>query len=93
MQPRLSDEDFTTAAPGACAGLFCDREVAALAWTQTLTDLSPRGASSKACAALFDQFSRSEAMFLSVAIAAVDNWNRLGAALRLAPPRLRALGA
>jgi AhpD family alkylhydroperoxidase len=154
MQPRLSYEDFTKAAPGAYAGLaalskavdesgleksltelvklrasqmngcafcvsfhlntlrklgvaqekidllpvwreadvFSDRELAALAWTETLTDLSPRGASNKAYAALLDHFTDSEAMFLSVAIATINSWNRLGVALRFAPLELRAPG-
>ncbi len=154
MQPRLSYEDFTKAAPGAYAGLtalgravdesgleksltelvklrasqmngcafcvsfhlnalrklgaprekldllplwrdagvFSDREIAALAWTEALTDLSPRGASDKAYTLLLDQFSKSEAMFLSVAIATINNWNRLGVALRFAPLPLRAPG-
>jgi AhpD family alkylhydroperoxidase len=154
MQPRLSYEDFTKAAPGAYAGLaalskavdesgpeksltelvklrasqmngcafcvsfhlnrlrklavaqekidqlpawreadvFSDRELVALAWTETLTDLSPRGASNKAYAALLDHFTDSEAMFLSVAIATINSWNRLGVALRFAPLELRAPG-
>jgi AhpD family alkylhydroperoxidase len=154
MQPRLSYEDFTTAAPAAYAGLvalgktvdesgleksltelvklrasqmngcafcvsfhlnmlrklgvaqekvdllpvwreadvFSDRELAALDWTEKLTELSPRSASNKAYAALFDHFSDSEAMFLSVAIATINGWNRLGVALRFAPLSLRAPG-
>jgi AhpD family alkylhydroperoxidase len=154
MQPRLSYEDFTKAAPGAYAGLtslgkavdesgleksltelvklrasqmngcafcvsfhlnmlrklgvaqekidllpvwreagvFSDRELAALAWTETLTDLSPSSASNKAYAALLDQFHETEAMFLSAAIATINGWNRLGVALRFAPLALRAPG-
>jgi AhpD family alkylhydroperoxidase len=74
------------------AGVFSDRELAALAWTETLTDLSPRSASDKAYAALLNQFSESEATFLSLAIATINSWNRLGVALRFAPLALRAPG-
>jgi AhpD family alkylhydroperoxidase len=154
MQPRLSYEDFTKAAPGAYAGLvalskavdesgleksltelvklrasqingcaFCltfhlnmlrklgvapekiellpvwreagvysSRELAALAWTEAMTDLAPEAASDAAYAALLVQFSPSEATFLNVAIATINAWNRLGIALRFAPLALRTPG-
>ena len=74
------------------AGIFSDRESAALAWTEAVTDLSPAGVADEAYKALLVHFSPSEAMFLSVAIATINNWNRLGVALRFAPVALRAPG-
>jgi AhpD family alkylhydroperoxidase len=74
------------------AGIFSDRETAALAWTEALTDLSPAGAADEAYAALLAHFSPMEAMFLTVAIGTINNWNRLGVALRFAPLALRAPG-
>jgi AhpD family alkylhydroperoxidase len=74
------------------AGIFSDRERAALAWTEALTELSPSGLADEAYAALLAHFSPSEAMFLSVAIATINHWNRLGVALRFAPVALRAPG-
>ena len=74
------------------AGIFSDRETAALAWTEALTDLSPAGAADEAYAALLVHFSPMEAMFLTVAIGTINNWNRLGVALRFAPLALRAPG-
>jgi AhpD family alkylhydroperoxidase len=74
------------------AGVFSDRETAALGWTEMLTDISPRGASNKAYTSLLDHFSESEVMFLSVAIGAINAWNRLGVGLRFAPLPLRTPG-
>ena len=74
------------------AGIFSDRETAALAWTEALTDLSPAGAADEVYAALLAHFSPMEAMFLTVAIGTINNWNRLGVALRFAPLALRAPG-
>jgi hypothetical protein len=49
-------------------------------------------AAPRAHAALLLAFSESEATFLNIALAAIDAWNRLGIALRLAPPALRPPG-
>ena len=74
------------------AGAFSAREMAALAWTEALTALSATSASDEAYAALLEEFNPSEAMFLTVAIGTINNWNRLGVALRFAPFPLRAPG-
>ena len=71
------------------AGVYSKRELAALAWTEIMTELSPGGASDEAYAALLGAFSVEEAMFLNVAIATINAWNRLGVALRFAPLALR----
>lgn len=155
MQPRISYEDFTKAAPGAYAGLaalskavdesgleksltelvklrasqmngcvFCasfhlnmlrklgvaqekidllsvwreagvhsDRERAALAWTEELTVVAPDAASDAAYVALLAHFSESQAMFLNIAIATINAWNRIGVASRFATLALRSPGA
>ena len=93
MQPRLSREDFAEAGPGAHAGLTAlARGVDESGLERSLIDPSPRRASNKAYAALPYHFSESEAMFPSVAITAFHGWSRLGVALRLAAPPLRAPG-
>jgi AhpD family alkylhydroperoxidase len=74
------------------AGVYSERELAALIWTEAMTELSPGGASDEAYAALLVAFSASEATFLTVAIATINAWNRLGVALRFAPLALRAPG-
>jgi AhpD family alkylhydroperoxidase len=75
------------------AGVYSERELAALEWTEIMTDLTPDGASDAAYAALRIAFSETEATFLSVAIATINAWNRLGVAMRFAPLALRAAPA
>jgi AhpD family alkylhydroperoxidase len=68
------------------AGVFSAKECAALAWTETLTDVSAQGASDEAHADVREHFTESEVVFLTLAIGTINNWNRLGVALRFAPP-------
>jgi AhpD family alkylhydroperoxidase len=68
------------------AGVFDERERAALAWTETLTRLGPEAASDAEYAALRAAFSDDEALSLTVAIGLINQWNRIGVALRFAPP-------
>jgi len=68
------------------AGVFSEREAAALAWTEALT-LSPgHNATDEAYAALLTQFTEQEAIFLTAAIGLINAWNRIGVGLRFAPP-------
>jgi len=67
------------------AGVFSEREAAALAWTETLTILGPSSASEADYAALLCAFNESEAMFLTVAIGLINQWNRIAIGLRFAP--------
>jgi len=67
------------------AGIFSERECAALAWTETVTEVSQGGVSDAAYAAVRRQFSESEVVFLTVAIGAINTWNRLAVALRFTP--------
>ncbi len=68
------------------AGVFTDREMAALAWAEALTERAAQGASDEDYATLLQHFSDSEAMFLTVSIGAINAWNRIAGALRFAPP-------
>jgi AhpD family alkylhydroperoxidase len=68
------------------AGIFSDKECAALAWAETLTRLAERGVPDDAYEAVCRHFSEAELIFLSVAIGTINAWNRLGAAFRFAPP-------
>ena len=68
------------------AGIFSERECAALAWAETLTRLADRGVPDDAYEAVRRHFSEAEVIFLSVAIGTINAWNRLGAAFRFAPP-------
>ncbi len=68
------------------AGVFTDREMAALAWTEILTDVARQGAADEAYAAVRRHFSETEALFLTVAIGTINQWNRIAVALRFPPP-------
>jgi AhpD family alkylhydroperoxidase len=68
------------------AGIFTARECAALAWAEQLAHLPDRSVSDEAYAAVSRHFGESELLWLSVAIANINAWNRLGAAFRFAPP-------
>ena len=74
------------------AGVFSEREHAALAWTECLTALSDT-TSDAAYVGVREHFAQSEIVLLSVAIAAINAWNRLGAGLRFAPPAPNKAGA
>jgi len=67
------------------AGIFTSREMAALAWTETVTRLGPESASDAEYAALRAEFSEEEAIYLTVTIGVINHWNRLGVALRFPP--------
>ena len=68
------------------AGIFSEREGAALAWAETLTRLADRSVPDEAYDAVRQHFSEAELISLSVAIGTINAWNRLGAAFRFAPP-------
>ncbi|EWY36101.1 alkylhydroperoxidase [Skermanella stibiiresistens SB22] len=63
--------------------LFSDQERAALAWTEEVTNLSETHASDEAYAAISSAFEPKELVELTVAIAAINAINRLGAPFRL----------
>ena len=67
------------------AGVFSAKEMAALAWTETLTGVTPKGVSDEAYAAAQQEFSESELVFLTSAIATINAWNRIAMAFRFAP--------
>jgi AhpD family alkylhydroperoxidase len=75
------------------AGIFSDRECAALAWAESLTRLADRGVPDQAYDAVRRHFSEAEVIFLSVAIGTINAWNRLGAAFRFAPPIQKTVSA
>ena len=68
------------------AGIFTEKEAAALAWAETLTRLADRSVPDGAYDAVRRHFGEAEVIQLSAAIATINAWNRLGAAFRFAPP-------
>jgi AhpD family alkylhydroperoxidase len=58
--------------------LYTPRERAALAWTETLTDLVAKRAPAADYAALAEHFTPEEQTKLTVVIGVINAWNRLG---------------
>lgn len=82
----LPQEKLDLVATWEEAGIFSERECAALAWAETLTRLVGHSVPDAAYEAVRRHFSEEEVTFLSVSIATINAWNRLGAAFRFAPP-------
>jgi AhpD family alkylhydroperoxidase len=66
------------------APIFSPRERAALAWGEALTYL-PDGVSDEVYAEAAREFSETELMYLTSAVASINVWNRFGAAFRWTP--------
>ncbi|UPJ55487.1 carboxymuconolactone decarboxylase family protein [Bradyrhizobium sp. 192] len=66
------------------APIFSPRERAALAWAEALT-LLPDGVSEDVYAEAAREFSETELMYLTSAVASINVWNRFGAAFRWTP--------
>jgi AhpD family alkylhydroperoxidase len=67
------------------APFFTDRERAALAWTESLTQLSLTHAPDEDYALLSAEFSPKEMVDLTVAISTINSWNRLAVGFRKIP--------
>jgi AhpD family alkylhydroperoxidase len=61
---------------------FTERERAALAWTEALTEVSRTHAPDAAYEALAAQFSEAEQVNLTMAINTINSWNRLSVGFR-----------
>ena len=64
---------------------FTERERAALAWTESLTQLSLTHAPDEDYALLSAEFSPKEMVDLTVAISTINSWNRLAVGFRKMP--------
>lgn len=65
--------------------LFSDRERAALAWTEALTLISENGISDSLYNTVLGYFSEKELIALTMAIIAINGWNRLAKSFRTLP--------
>ena len=72
--------------PGSESPLYTERERAALAWTEALTLLPETGAPDDVYAQVAAQFSEAEIASLTLAIGAINIWNRFGVGFRLVHP-------
>jgi AhpD family alkylhydroperoxidase len=66
--------------------LYSDRERAALAWTESLTNIKDTGAAEADYEHVKSQFSEAEIVYLTVVIGAINLWNRLQIAARAVHP-------
>lgn len=62
--------------------LYSQRERAALAWTEAVTRISPSSVDDKLYGEVREQFSDRELVFLTLAVVAINGWNRLNIAFR-----------
>lgn len=69
--------------------LFTERERAALAWTETLTQLATHGAPDEVYEQALREFDPEGLTKLTMAIIAINGWNRLGVGFRLEPGHYR----
>ena len=65
--------------------LYTDRERAALEWTEALTLVSESHVPDEVYEGVREQFSEDELVHLSLAIVAINGWNRLNIAARTVP--------
>jgi AhpD family alkylhydroperoxidase len=66
---------------------YTDRERAALAWTESLTLISHTGAPDSDYEWVSSQFDEEERVKLTVAINAINSWNRLAIGFRSVPAK------
>ncbi|MGE4339022.1 MAG: carboxymuconolactone decarboxylase family protein [Pigmentiphaga sp.] len=66
------------------SSMYSDRERAALAWTEALTRVADTGAPDEDWALVEAAFTVEERVWLSVAIGAINVWNRLQVGFRAA---------
>jgi AhpD family alkylhydroperoxidase len=59
------------------APFYTERERAALAWTEAVTRLGEHGVSDSAYHEALGQFSEKELVHLTMAVVAINGWNRL----------------
>ncbi len=64
---------------------FTDRERAALEWTEALTLVSANHVPDEVYASVREQFSETEIVNLSMAVVAINGWNRLMISFRAVP--------
>ncbi len=68
------------------AGIFSEREMAALAWAEALTLMAGRGVPDAVYAEVSSQFKPGELAFLTAAVANINAWNRIAGSLYFTPP-------
>jgi AhpD family alkylhydroperoxidase len=68
------------------AGIYTEREAAALEWTEHVTLLAQHHIDDEAFARAEAHFPESQLAFLTIAISQINAWNRIAAPFRFTPP-------
>lgn len=68
---------------------FTDRERAALAWTDSLTDIADGHVPDEVYDEVKKLFSEKELAYLTAAVVAINGWNRIAVAFRFLPDARR----
>jgi AhpD family alkylhydroperoxidase len=68
------------------AGIYSERELAALEWTEALTKITPQGIDDAVYATATAAFSETELAALTAAVVGINAWNRIAIAYRFTPP-------
>ena len=68
------------------AGIYTEREAAALEWAEHVTLLAKHPIDDEAFQRVSSHFSEREVAFLTTAIGQINFWNRVAAPLRFTPP-------
>jgi AhpD family alkylhydroperoxidase len=68
------------------AGVFSERESAALEWTERVTLLAQHPIDDEAYARVQEHFEERDLTLLTVAISQINAWNRIAAPFRFTPP-------
>lgn len=71
------------------SSLYTDRERAALAWTEAVTDIAHSGASDADYALLQAHFTAEEQVKLTMAIGIINVWNRFAVGFRAQHPKAK----
>jgi AhpD family alkylhydroperoxidase len=83
---NVAQRKLNLAAAWRDAGIFSEREKAALSWTEVLTRVGVEGISDEEYADAERQFEEEELVFLTAAEGAINFWNRVAMAFRFSPP-------
>lgn len=65
--------------------LFSQRERAALAWTEALTQIAGKGINDEEFTQLSTKFNQTEVVNLTAVIVAINSWNRIAIAFNFIP--------
>jgi AhpD family alkylhydroperoxidase len=83
---NIAPEKLDLVATWREAGIFSQRESAALEWTERVTLLAQHHIDDEAYSRVSAQFSEHELAILTTAISQINFWNRLAAPFRFTPP-------